>query len=183
MRRALYIGRFQIFHVGHLDVVRHIAAAPDVDEILLAIGSPQYDHLHKSPVGPWAVNPFTLEERRAMIEQSLAGRVDKPVSLHAVTDCHPDHERWCREILALPEWHVLYTSDAGERRLFTALGQEVRDFPKRYAFHGGVVRGWIAQGEPFKDAVLPEVAEILDRIDARARLSDLFDKDRRHHAS
>ena len=31
MRRALYIGRFQVFHHGHLDVLQHISGADDVD--------------------------------------------------------------------------------------------------------------------------------------------------------
>ncbi len=41
MKRALYIGRFQLFHKGHLDVIKFIDAATDIDEIVLAVGSLQ----------------------------------------------------------------------------------------------------------------------------------------------
>ena len=37
--RALYVGRFQPFHNGHLEVVRHILSR--ADELILVIGAPR----------------------------------------------------------------------------------------------------------------------------------------------
>ncbi|MBP7820288.1 MAG: adenylyltransferase/cytidyltransferase family protein, partial [Candidatus Methanofastidiosum sp.] len=51
--RALYIGRFQPFHLGHLHVVKLILNSSK--EIIIAIGSSQVSHTIQ--------NPFTAGER------------------------------------------------------------------------------------------------------------------------
>ena len=59
--RALYIGRFQPYHLGHQAVIEKIAE--EVEEIVIVIGSAQDSH---SPE-----NPFTGGERMEMIYASL----------------------------------------------------------------------------------------------------------------
>src|SRR3970040_1541422 len=51
--RALWIGRFQPFHLGHLSMAKRILA--EVDELVIGIGSAQYSHTPE--------NPFTAGER------------------------------------------------------------------------------------------------------------------------
>ena len=58
--RALFIGRFQPFHKGHLKIIQQ--ASETYDQILVGIGSSQYSHT--------VDNPFTAEERTEMIEWS-----------------------------------------------------------------------------------------------------------------
>lgn len=177
MKRALYIGRFQGFHLGHLDVVQHMDAAPDIDEILIVLGSTQYDHQHKSPVAPWSHNPFTEAERREMIEAGLAGMVRKPWSLHPVPDYH-DWTKWYAHIERhVPAYEVLYTSDAAEKRWFSEHGKEVRGFPRHRRFHAGSIRTWIAAGQDYRHAMPGPTADIVDRIAPRERLKALFEKD------
>jgi len=171
------VGRFQIFHLGHLDVLRHIAAAPDVDEILVAIGSTQYDHRRRHPDYPWRGNPFTLEERREMIERSLEGALAKPYSIHPVPDLH-DPPRWVLSIEEhLPAFFCLYTRDAEEKRCFEARGKEVRSFPTGRPFHAGVIRGWIASGQEYRHAVPEGTSLVLERIGAAARIRALVERD------
>jgi nicotinamide-nucleotide adenylyltransferase len=181
MRRALYIGRFQVFHLGHLDVLRTIDAAADIDETVVAVGSSQYDHEHRSPVAPWSVNPFTIAERREMIERSLAGELAKPWSLHAVPDYH-DWARWYRHIEErLPPFACLYSADAEEHAFFAARGKQVRGFPRRFAFHAGSLRRRLAAGDRCA-AELPEEARlVLERIGAAERLRALFARDAEEH--
>ena len=50
---ALYLGRFQIFHKGHLEYAKFIDADPDVGEIVITVGSAQYSRLNKHPDLPW----------------------------------------------------------------------------------------------------------------------------------
>ncbi|MEM3596417.1 MAG: adenylyltransferase/cytidyltransferase family protein, partial [Candidatus Bathyarchaeia archaeon] len=57
---GLYVGRFQPFHLGHLEVVRSILNR--ADELIIAIGSSQYSHTRR--------NPFTAGERVTMIRES-----------------------------------------------------------------------------------------------------------------
>jgi nicotinamide-nucleotide adenylyltransferase len=178
-RRALYIGRFQPFHVGHLDVLQQIAGAADVDEIVLAVGSSQYDHLHKSPAAPWAVNPFTYEERRQAIEASLAGALPKPCLVCPLPDYH-DWEKWYQHIVErLPEVACLYTCDDEERRFFAARGKEVRGFDRRFTFHAGTLRRKMADGDQSYRPCLPAATlDALDRMGAAERVRELLRRDR-----
>jgi nicotinamide-nucleotide adenylyltransferase len=178
VKRALYIGRFQIVHHGHLDVVRHIDAAPDIDEILIAVGSTQYDHSKKSPVAPWSFNPFAYEERREMLERSLAGVPAKPCSIHPVPDYH-DYPKWYQHIVDhLPVFECLYTSDLREKDFFSEKGKEVRRFPRVRSFHAGSIRDALARGGEYRSAVPDGALVVLDRIDAAERLRALYARDR-----
>ncbi len=59
--RGLMMGRFQPFHLGHLDLVRQILKK--CDEVIIAITSSQFNYLEK--------DPFTAGERIEMIHNSL----------------------------------------------------------------------------------------------------------------
>lgn len=59
---AVLIGRFQPFHFGHLSLLKQ--AIPLTKKLLILIGS--------SNVAPDTRNPFTFEERKAMISRALA---------------------------------------------------------------------------------------------------------------
>ena len=59
--RGLMMGRFQPFHLGHLDLVKQILS--ECDEVIIAITSSQFNYLEK--------DPFTAGERIEMIHQSL----------------------------------------------------------------------------------------------------------------
>jgi nicotinamide-nucleotide adenylyltransferase len=58
--RGLYVGRFQPFHLGHLDAIKY--TLKEVDELVIVIGSAQYSHN--------ANNPFTAGERLVMVRQA-----------------------------------------------------------------------------------------------------------------
>ncbi len=177
LRRALYIGRFQIFHYGHLDVLQNIAASEDVDQILIALGSAQYDHEHKSPVAPWAVNPFTAAERIAMIEASLAGVLYKPWQIRQLPDFH-DWEKWYDYITEkLPEFFCLYSSAPKERAFFTLKGKEVRPVLIRFKFNGGTIRRALAAGEDITNEVPAPAITVLRRINAAERIRALMERD------
>src|SRR3970282_520104 len=59
--RGLMMGRFQPFHLGHLDLVKQILE--QCDEVIIAITSSQFNYLEK--------DPFTAGERIEMIHNSL----------------------------------------------------------------------------------------------------------------
>jgi nicotinamide-nucleotide adenylyltransferase len=179
-RRSLYIGRFQIFHLGHLDVVRYMAEAPDIDEIMLVIGSTQYDHHRRSPVASWEMNPFTVQERMMMIQSSLqAAALPKPFRIELVPDYH-DWERWYGHIVRhVPKFLRLYSADRKEREFFGNKGHEVTDFPKHRDFHAGALRRLLATGEEGWRACVPdETADVLSQIGAAKRCRDMLQKDR-----
>ena len=55
------MGRFQPFHLGHLELVKQIL--DQCDEVIIAITSAQFNYLEK--------DPFTAGERIEMIHNSL----------------------------------------------------------------------------------------------------------------
>lgn len=61
---GLYIGRFQPFHKGHLNVVEE--ALNHCDKLIIAIGSAQEFGTEK--------NPFSFELRKELISRSLWGK-------------------------------------------------------------------------------------------------------------
>jgi nicotinamide-nucleotide adenylyltransferase len=176
-RRALYVGRFQLFHLGHLDVVKYIASQPDVDEIVFAIGSSQFDYTNKSPKWPWANNPFTFDERKEMVQKSLEGEINKTYTMHPVPD-YFNYPKWYQHIVDnLPKFEYLYTSDKKEKEFFENKGHIVRDFPKVREFHAQILRERMYKGVEYKSALAKGTIEVIDKINGEERIKDLFAKD------
>jgi nicotinamide-nucleotide adenylyltransferase len=61
MKQALFVGRFQPFHLGHLSVIKD--ALKKEDRLIIVIGSAEENHKEE--------NPFTAAERFQMIESAL----------------------------------------------------------------------------------------------------------------
>ena len=61
MTTGLYVGRFQPFHLGHLEAVRYILT--QVDDLVIVVGSAQHSHTME--------DPFTGGERITMIRLAL----------------------------------------------------------------------------------------------------------------
>ncbi|MHA1371780.1 MAG: adenylyltransferase/cytidyltransferase family protein, partial [Promethearchaeota archaeon] len=57
----LFIGRFQPFHLGHLECIKHITR--DHKNLIVGIGSPQYARFEN--------NPLKFDERKEMIQKVL----------------------------------------------------------------------------------------------------------------
>ena len=67
VKRGLYVGRFQPFHLGHLSAIKHVLE--EADDLVIVVGSAQYSHNVN--------NPFTAGERLVMIRKALEeGRID-----------------------------------------------------------------------------------------------------------
>lgn len=84
---AVFIGRFQPFHLGHLDVVER--ALEVADSALLLVGSSYRPRSWK--------NPFTYAERRAFIMAGTAG-LDKPVATLPLVDTLYNDRAWTTNV-------------------------------------------------------------------------------------
>jgi nicotinamide-nucleotide adenylyltransferase len=174
---ALYIGRFQPFHKGHLDVVKFIADAPDIEKIIIAIGSSQFNYQEKSPKWPRANNPFTYEERKEMIEKSLEGEITKPYEIFALPD-YFNYPKWYQHILDnMPQFGCLYTTDKKEKEFFEEKGHEVRAFPLKYNYHAQLLRERMYKGQSYREDLANGTLEVFDRIDGEKRVKQIFAMD------
>jgi nicotinamide-nucleotide adenylyltransferase len=173
-KTALYIGRFQPFHKGHLDVVKFIAGTEDISKIIIAIGSSQFDYMHKSPKWPRANNPFTYEERKEIIEKCIAGEIQKPYEIHALPD-YFDYPKWYQHIVdKLPKFDCLYTTDRTEKAFFEGKSYEVRGFPLKYNYHAQLLRERMFKGQEYRQDLPAGTLEVFDRIEGEKRVKELF---------
>ena len=165
--RGLYVGRFQPFHIGHLDAIKYMLK--EVDECGIVIGSAQYSHK--------VTNPFTAGERLVMIRRALLeADVDySKLWIVPVPDVHL-HMLWVSAVEGYtPKFNMLFSNEPLTRRLFMESGYEVRDIPlfDRKQYMSTIVREKMLQDESWKTLVPKSVADFILEIDGVNRLRDL----------
>ncbi len=102
---AVVIGRFQPFHHGHMALIKAaLAAAP---RVIVVLGSSFHARSTK--------NPFTWQERTAMIANALPPEEQARISTVAVRDYYED-KRWARAVRTKVE-HL-----AAEAKRFVLIG-------------------------------------------------------------
>lgn len=166
--RIMFIGRFQPFHKGHLEAVKHLSRMGD---IMMVVGSAQYNNSFR--------NPFSYSERAAMIVAAVEAEGIRNVDICPVKDIH-NHQRWAEHVKAsVPPFDVVFTNSEVDRNIFTFAGETVLKewLFERDRYRGKLVREAIAKGdEAWKDMVPPAVAAILVKIGAERRLRRLLEE-------
>jgi nicotinamide-nucleotide adenylyltransferase len=170
-RRALFVGRFQPFHNGHLHAIRSIIE--EADELLIVVGSAQMSHEQD--------NPFTAGERLEMIRYALdaAGISSDRYMLIPIPDA-PAHRVWVSQVESqTPRFDVVYTNQPLTRRLLIEAGYDVRGIKlyRRDYFEATEIRRRILEGKDWKDLVPPEVYDYVKEIDGEGRIRDLAKTD------
>jgi nicotinamide-nucleotide adenylyltransferase len=166
------VGRFQPFHLGHLDAIKEVLAK--VDELVIVIGSAQYSHNLK--------NPFTAGERLVMIKQSLqeAGVDMKRVWIVPVPDVHL-HMLWVSAVEGYtPKFHALYSNEPLTRRLFMEAGYKVESISlfERQTYSSTIIREKMLKNENWTTLVPNSVTDFVNKIDGVNRLRDLAQTDK-----
>ena len=164
--RALFIGRFQPFHNGHLAMIRRILETND--EVILGIGSAQYSHTGE--------NPFTAGERYEMIKRCLDEAGIHEYHIVPIPDTHV-HSVWVSHIRSLvPHFDVVYTNSDLVVRLFREHGVKVLSPPlvDREALSGTEVRRRMLKGGDWTSLVPPAVAGYVREIDGIERIQETY---------
>jgi nicotinamide-nucleotide adenylyltransferase len=172
VKRGLFVGRFQPFHLGHLAAIED--ALKEVDELVIVIGSAQYSHRIN--------NPFTSGERLVMVRRALeeAGIGYSRVWVVPVPDVHL-HMMWVSEVAGYaPRFDVVYSNEPLTRRLFIEAGYQVKSirFHKRKVYSSTEIRERMLKGESWEDLVPRSVADFIKQIDGINRLRDLTKSDK-----
>jgi len=173
-RRGLIVGRYQMFHKGHLNIIKFMENEPDLDEIIIGIGSSQYDRNNKHIEMPWITNPFTFDERKELVNEAVKDEIKKPYQILAILDQH-DHERWVKYVIhIMPEFDYFYTNTKREKELFEKHGYEVRGIPIRDPFHAQTIREMIAMSEDVEEYVPPGVIRFLHNMNGAKIIEELY---------
>ena len=172
MVRALFVGRFQPFHMGHLKALQHILK--ENDEVVIIVGSSQISHEKR--------NPFTTGERIEMIRRALreAGVEPDRYIIIPVPDVEA-HSTWVSQVESYtPRFDVVYTNEPLTARLFKEAGYEVRPIPffDREVYSATEIRRRILAGEEWSSLVPRSVYEFIKEIGGDERIRDLNKTDK-----
>ncbi len=163
------IGRYQPFHLGHLELVRQVL--DENDEIIILIGSSQANFTLK--------NPFTAGERVWMIRDSLIeSKIDlSRVFLVNVTD-DENNVKWFSNIKSVsPPFNVLYT---GNNFVRTLLKRETIILKKPKLIEGNLLKGSVIRkliledNTKWQELVSKSVIKIFKEIDAVERIRNIY---------
>lgn len=167
--RALYIGRFQPYHLGHHAVLKEMAS--EADEVIICIGSAQRSHELD--------DPFTAGERYLMISKSL--RDDGIFNFYIVPVLDVNRNAvWVSHVESLiPPVDVVFAHNPLIGRLFKERGYKVR-VPllfNREECSGSEIRRRILKNENWESLVPKAVVDVITEIDGITRMEDLARSD------
>ena len=163
--QGLLIGRFQPFHLGHLDAIKF--ALSKVDNLWVGLGSSNKP-LQKN-------NPFSADERRKMIESSIDEETSKRIKIFDIPDLE-NHARWIENIdTIVPKYEIVFSNDELTQHLYSKRGTLIESIPflKRDTLSGTNIRDMILADQKWEDLVPKGTKTILDSLDAKSRLSSL----------
>lgn len=165
---AAMIGRFQPFHLGHLEFVRQILV--ENSEVIIIVGSSQANFTPH--------NPFTAGERIHMIRNSL---IEAEICMEKVTLVHvmddQNNYSWFRNLKTFtPPFNVLYTGNVFIKILLEKEDILLKDpiFTKKDQYNGTNIRKLIAKNDHSWERLVPEsVKDIIFQIDGTERIKKL----------
>lgn len=167
LKRGLFVGRFQPFHLGHLGAIKN--ALEHVEELIIMVGSAEYSHSDK--------NPFTAGERVEMIRAALkeAGMDPGKYLVIPIRDVHI-HATWVPFIVSqTPKFDIVFTNEALTSRLFKEREYRVERIPflQRHDYSATEIRKRILNGKNWESLVPKSVAEALVKIHGIERIREL----------
>ena len=163
---GLFIGRFQPFHLGHLDAIRF--GLSKVENLWIGIGSSNKSNEKR--------NPFTADERKDMILSSLESSILKRIQVYYIPDIY-DHEKWTQHVDSIvPKYDVVFSNDDFTTSLYQKRGVKVITVPlkDREKFSATNIRKKIAKGQSWTEFVPEGTNKVLLKIDAKERLSKIL---------
>ncbi len=165
------LGRFQPFHLGHLDLTRQILS--ECDEIIVAVTSAQFNYLAK--------DPFTAGERVEMIHSSLkdAG-VDMSRCNILCLENQFNVATWTSYLnAALPPFDRVYSGNDYVSMLLADSSIDVLkpNFLDRSKYNATDIRQKMITGDSWHELVPPAVTRIIHRINGVDRLAVISKSD------
>lgn len=167
--KVLYIGRFQPFHNGHLQLIESIQNK--YDEIIIGIGSSQYSDDKN--------NPFTFEERKLMIENTLYENKINNFIIFEIPDIN-NYPKWVSHVESIiPIFDTVLTNNPTTNSLFKKKGYKIiksKLFNKK-DYSGNEIRRKITlSNETWKKSIPKPVYNIIKKIDGINRIKNLSEK-------
>ena len=161
MKKGLILGRFQPFHLGHLKLIKSIVN--EQIEPVICIGSAQYSYT--------AENPFTVEERKKMIEEVMKD-LDCKYSIFGIPDIN-NYDLYVSHLETfVPNFDIVYSGNPIVQRLFGEAGYTVIkvNLFNREVWEGSSIRLAMKEGGDWESEIPNQVATIIHDINGTDRL-------------
>ena len=171
--RALYLGRFNPPHKGHIHAIKFILEQPDIDEVIILIGSGEKGYSTK--------NPFTGGERLEMVTAIVRKNFDiKRFYIASIPDVNRN-TIWPANVIDLvPSFDVVFTNNPLVQQLFLKIAsKDVREVPlsNRSDYSGKEIRKRMINGKEWKDLVPSEVVELIELYQGIERIQEVSKSD------
>lgn len=163
--KALFIGRFQPFHKGHLEVVKNLSKK--YNKVIIGLGSSQYKN--KSD------NPFSSNERKLMIKNSLDESDINNYKIVEISDIH-DPPNWVDHVLSITtDFDIVITNNSFTKKLFLEKGFNVEETPlyNKQEYSGKEIRNRIKNNQSWEHLVPEPVVDIIKKFDGPSRIKKL----------
>ena len=164
MKQALFVGRFQPFHIGHLSVIKK--ALEVEDRLVIVIGSAEENHE--------AANPFTAGERFQMIEATLSaeGILHDRYAIIPIRNVE-NFMLWTTHVdQYIPPVYKVYTGSDIVKALYKSHGRyEIEDVEFVSNVSGTVIREkMLRSDDEWKQLVHPSVVELIEKWNGVKRI-------------
>jgi len=139
--RILYIGKFQPFHLGHLQAINIMKELSN--DLVVAVGSPKDSRY------------FTLDERLRMVKENTN---ITPKVVEDLTDEHPLYNNWGRYVLnTVGDADIVATGNFYVQRDFQEESKHILLFNRdEKALSGTIIRNLIESRDEFWKDLVPE---------------------------
>jgi nicotinamide-nucleotide adenylyltransferase len=165
------MGRFQPFHLGHLDLVKQILS--ECDDVIIAITSSQFNYLEK--------DPFTASERIEMIQQSLKDDgVDMSRCFIIPIENQFNIATWAAYLKSiLPKFDKVYSGNEYVEMLLADAGIQVikPKFLDRKQYNATNIRKLIIKDKDWQSLVPKAVSNMINKINGVNRLKIISKSD------
>ena len=162
---GLLIGRFQPFHLGHLEALQF--ALSIVDKLWVGLGSSNKS-IEKN-------NPFSAEERKEMILSSIDDSMKNKITIYFIPDID-NHVKWIEKIdTIIPKFDIVFSNDPLTDHLYSKRTVQVISIPflKRDQLSGTRIRNLIKSDQKWDDLIPNGTKILLENLDVKNRLEIL----------
>ncbi|MBT3329580.1 MAG: nicotinamide-nucleotide adenylyltransferase [Nitrosopumilus sp.] len=162
---GLLIGRFQPFHLGHLEALQF--ALSKVDKLWVGLGS--------SNKPAEKNNPFSAEERKTMILSSIDNSMKNKISIYFIPDLD-NHVKWIEKIdTIVPKFDIVFSNDPLTDHLYSKRTINVIPIPflNRDKLSGTNIRNLIISDQKWENFVPEGTKNFLINFGVKKHLKNL----------
>ena len=162
---GLLIGRFQPFHLGHLEALQF--ALSKVDKLWVGLGS--------SNKPTEKNNPFSAQERKTMILSSIDNSMKNKISIYFIPDLD-NHVKWIEKIdTIVPKFDIVFSNDPLTDHLYSKRTISVISIPflNRDKLSGTNIRNLIISDQKWENFVPEGTKNFLINFGVKKHLKNL----------